>query len=223
MFENKYALTSEENIFLAKKTLVESIYSQAKMENINITFPDTKTLIDGVSVSGLSTDDIQKVLNLRNAWRFILEDVTAPITLDYLFSVHSLVTYGELAPSLQNKLRTGAVSIGGSFYQPKIPDKDTTKTAIQDILTRDKTATEIAINYFLFACRSQLFWDGNKRTASLIANKLLIDAGAGVLIITERYLRQFNKLMITYYETADAEKLKLFLYDHCIFGIDFQK
>jgi len=67
MFENKYELSGDEALFLAKKTLVENIYSQAKMENINITFPDTKTIIDGMSVSGLNTDDIQKVLNLRNA------------------------------------------------------------------------------------------------------------------------------------------------------------
>lgn len=82
-YPNKYNLTQEENLFLAKKMLVENIYNQARMENINITFPDTKTIIDGMSVSGLKIDDIQKVLNLRNAWKFVLDDISVRFNLSY--------------------------------------------------------------------------------------------------------------------------------------------
>lgn len=223
MFEDKYQLNREESIFLAKKTLVENIYSQAKMENINITFPDTKTIIDGTSVSGLKTDDVQKVLNLRNAWRFVLEDITASFDMNYIKTVHAMVAYGELPQSMINTLRNGAVSIGGSFYQPKIPIENETLKRIKAILNNSTTSTEKALDYFLFACRSQLFWDGNKRTASICANKIMIEAGAGVLIIEEKYLRRFNKLMINFYETADKSKIKPFLYDNCIFGIDYKQ
>lgn len=186
MYDNKYALTLDENIFLAKKTLVESIYAQAKMENIAITFPDTQTLINGTSVSGLTTDDVQKVLNLRNAWRFILDDITHPVTLDYITSLQAIVTYGELPQSMQHTLRTGDVNIGGSFYQPVIPNVTEATAKIAALLASPHSITEKALDYFLFACRSQLFGDGNKRTASIIANKLLIASGAGVMIIPEK-------------------------------------
>ena len=221
-YSNKYTLSRDESIFLAKKTLVENIYSQAKMENINITFPDTKTILDGASVSGLAVDELQKVLNLRNAWRFVLDDIDTPLTLDdYVTTLHSIVAYGELPPTMLHTLRTGDVSIGGSFYQPKIPDVAEATQRIETILSGDATITEKALDYFLYACRSQLFWDGNKRTATIATNKLLIEAGAGVLIVNEKNLCRFNKLMIEYYEAADKARIKPFLYNHCIFGINY--
>jgi Fic family protein len=221
MFKDKYNLQPDESIFLAKKTLVENIYNQAKMENINITFPDTQTIINGTSVSGMKTDDVQKVLNLRNAWHFVLDDISALLTLEYVKTVHAMVAYGELPPSMLNTLRNGSVSIGGSYYEPVLPNEADTIKRLEMIKASDTSATEKALDYFLYTCRAQLFWDGNKRTASIITNKILIDAGAGVLIVTERYLRQFNKLMIDYYETADKSKIKRFLYENCIFGIDY--
>lgn len=223
MFEDKYELNRDESIFLAKKTLIENIYSQAKMENINITFPDTKTIIEGMSVSGLKTDDVQKVLNLRNAWHFVLDDVSAPLNLDYIKTVHAMVAYGELPQSMINTLRNGDVGIGGSLYQPVIPVEKEVTERISLLLNSDHSATEKALDYFLYACRSQLFWDGNKRTATIIANKMMIAAGVGVLIIEEKYLRRFNKLMIDFYETADKSKIKPFLYANCVYGIDYKK
>lgn len=223
MFEDKYQLEKDESIFFAKKTLVENIYNQAKMENINITFPDTKTIIDGMSVSGLKTDDVQKVLNLRNAWNYVLDDVSAPLDLEYIKTIHAMVAYGELPQTMLNTLREGDVSIGGSFYQPKLPDETAVSNLIKKILNGSNSTTEKSLDYFLFACRSQLFWDGNKRTASIVANKIMIDAGIGVLIVEEKYLRRFNKLMIDFYETADKSKIKPFLYNNCIFGIDYKK
>lgn len=192
------------------------------MENINITFPDTKTIIDGMSVSGLKTDDVQKVLNLRNAWHFVLDDVSASLDLEYIKTIHSMVAYGELPQSMINTLRDGDVSIGGSFYQPKIPIESEVIKRIENIVNSSASVTEKALDYFLYACRAQLFWDGNKRTASICANKIMIQAGVGVLIIEEKYLRRFNKLMIDYYETADKSKIKPFLYNNCINGIDYK-
>ncbi len=62
--ENKYNLTLEQNIFLAKRNLVDNIYANAKMEGLNITFPQTKTILDGVNVPELKIDEIQCILNL---------------------------------------------------------------------------------------------------------------------------------------------------------------
>lgn len=133
-----------------------------------------------------------------------------------------MVAYGELPQSMLNTLRNGEVSIGGSYYQPKIPNEVDASKQIDNILSSSISDTEKALDYFLFACRSQLFWDGNKRTASIIANKIMIDSGVGVLIVEERYLRRFNKLMIEFYETANKDKIKQFLYDNCIIGINYK-
>ncbi|MGG5369533.1 Fic family protein [Enterococcus sp. AZ196] len=201
MLEDKYSMPKDENIFLAKKTLVENIYSQAKMENINITFPDTKTIIDGMSVSGLKTDDVQKVLNLRNAWRFVLDDVSADLNTEYVKTVHAMVSYGSLAQSVPHmSINTDVSSL---------------------IYEKPTCSTEKALNYFLVACSSKLFWENNILTATILANKIMIDSGVGIFIIVEKHLLRFKKLIIDFYVTEDSTIIKQFLYDHCIFGIDY--
>lgn len=73
--ENKYNMTLEQNIFLAKRNLVDNVYANAKMEGINITFSQTKTILEGVNVPNLKIDEIQCVLNLRDAWKFVIANI----------------------------------------------------------------------------------------------------------------------------------------------------
>ncbi|EAK5214979.1 cell filamentation protein Fic, partial [Campylobacter jejuni] len=40
-------LTLEENIFLAKRNLVDIIWKSANLEGVNVTFPETQMIIDG--------------------------------------------------------------------------------------------------------------------------------------------------------------------------------
>jgi prophage maintenance system killer protein len=77
------------------------------------------------------------------------------------------------------------------------------------------------LHLFLWGTRRQLFWDGNKRTALLAANKLLVQNGSGILTISESVMAQFNDLLSTYYETGDGLALKKFLYDRGVSGIEF--
>jgi len=147
---------------------------------------------------------------------------SATLDLEYIKTVHSIVAFGELPPSMIHTLRTGAVSIGGSFYQPAVITENDANKRLKSILNNQLSTTEKALDYFLYACHAQLFWDGNKRTATLITNKIMISAGVGVFIIEEKNLRRFNKLMIDFYETADKSRIKPFLYNNCIFGIDYE-
>lgn len=84
-----------------------------------------------------------------------------------------------------------------------------------------ESITERAIIYMLWAMRSQLFWDGNKRTSMLCANKILIQHGKGILTIPEEHLEEFNERLTEFYETNDYSKIDLFIYDKCIFGIEY--
>ncbi len=93
---DKFQMTLEENIFLAKKLLVESIYNTAKLEGVNTTFPEIEAILDGVNVPGAKLDDIQVILNLRDAWRDILADTpTATIDLDFIKNINASVSRNE--------------------------------------------------------------------------------------------------------------------------------
>ena len=215
---DKYNLTLEQNIFLAKKLIVQNIYNSAKLEGCNVTFPDTQTILDGVSVSNLKMSDVECVLNLRDAWKFLLNNVGKPFDLEFVCKINSYVARNEALE--WGVLRNGSVGISGTDYVPSIPTEKDAVNEIKKIISIGNI-TERAIKYFLWGMRSQLFWDGNKRTSTLCANKILIAAGKGILSIKEQDLREFNQHLTDFYNTNNYSAIENFVYDRCIRGIDF--
>ena len=214
--ENKYNMTLEQNIFLAKRNLVDNIYANARMEGINITFPQTKTILEGVNVPNLKIDEIQCVLNLRDAWKFVIANIDEEFNTEFICKINEYVARNE---SLEwGKLRTGRVEITGTEYIPEVPDKNKVEKEINDIL-KIENATERAITYMLYGMRSQLFWDGNKRTSTIAANKIMISNGAGIIKVPDNKLEEFNKLLTEFYNTNDMTKISKFIYENCIDGI----
>ena len=218
-YHDKYHLTEEQSIFLAKKKWDENVYCGMKMENRAVTFPQTKTILNGVNVPNVQIDDIQAILNMRDAWRYLLNSFNEPVTLDYMCKLNEYIARNEALE--WGVLRTGRVSISGTDYEPPIPDKDETINELNFILKNDIPETEKALNIFAWGTRKQLFWDGNKRTSLMLANRILIDSGCGMMTITDKYMEEFNTLLLDYYNTGIAEELKQFLYDNAIQGIEF--
>lgn len=215
--QDKYHLTKEQNIFLAKKVLVSNIYNSARLEGINTTYPDTKTILEGVNVPSLRLDEINCILNLRDAWNFTLSNIDTDITLDFICKVNSFVSRNE---SLEwGVLRTGKVGINGVDYIPDIPNREDVITNINEIL-KEENITGRSLNLMLYLMRSQIIWDGNKRTAMIVANKLLISNGCGIISVKEDDINEFNKLLTEYYNTGNKDKIIPFLYDKCIFGLE---
>ena len=214
---DKYNLTKKENVFLAKKVLVSSIYNSAKLEGINTTYPDTKTILDGANVPSLRLDEINCILNLRDAWNFVLSNIDEAITLDFICKVNSFVSRNE---SLEWwVLRTGKVGINGVDYIPDIPNEAKIIADIKNIM-EEKNITRRSLVLMLYLMRTQVFWDGNKRTSMIVANKIMIENGCGVFTIKEEYFKEFNSLLTEYYNTNKMESLLEFLYNNCIFGME---
>lgn len=217
-FPDKYRLTIEQSTFLAKKKWDENVYCGMRMENRAVTFPQTKTILSGVNVPNVQLDDIQAILNMRDAWRFLLSSISERITLDYLCKLNGYIARNEALE--WGKLRTGTVSISGTDYEPPVPQQGVVTRQLNDnILNTDDTATGKALSAFVWGARGQFFWDGNKRTSMTLANKILISAGAGILTITDKYMEEFNVLLLQYYNTGKSDDLKQFLYENAIQGI----
>ena len=216
-FTDKYNLTPEQSIFLAKKKWDENVYCGMKMENRAVTFSQTRTILNGVNVPNVLIDDIQAILNMRDAWKFLLSTVNEPVTLEYMCKLNEYIARNE---SLEwGKLRTGTVGISGTEYVPPIPKQEQVEQELEEILNTDTSSTEKALSAFVWGTRGQFFWDGNKRTSLTLANKLLVASGAGILTITDKYMEQFNTLLLDYYNTGKSDELKNFLYENAIQGI----
>lgn len=196
-------LTREQNIFLAKKTFAELVYNTAYIEGCNVTFPQTQTIIDGAVVNGITVDDIQTVLNLRDGWKYCIDTVGEPLTLDYVCKVNGFVSRNE---SLQwGALRTGRVGVGE--YMPSIPVRENVLKEMERI-NRVSSPIERALEYFAYACKQQLFWDGNKRTSTIVASKILIESGEGILTIGKDNAEEFNTALNHWYLKDEMQPLK---------------
>lgn len=217
--QNKYNLTLEQNIFLAKRNLVDNVYANARMEGLNVTFPETKTVLEGVNVPNLKIDEIQCILNLRDAWKYVINNISDKFDLNFICKVNEFVARNE---SLSwGVLRNGNVQITGTDYIPDVPNEENVKDKINAILQIENT-TERAIEYMLYGMRSQLFWDGNKRTSTICANKIMIENGNGIIKVPDNKLQKFNSLLSEFYSSDDNSKIKQFIYDNCIDGIVFR-
>ena len=77
----------------ARKHLSDNIYKQAVLEGITTTYADTENIIEGGKVSNMTANDIMKVINLKNAWEFILNqaDITSPTNFSLLCEINKLI------------------------------------------------------------------------------------------------------------------------------------
>jgi len=117
--ENKYNLTPEQSAFLAKKKWDENVYCGMRMENRAVTFPQTKTILNGVNVPNVQLDDIQAILNMRDAWKYLMGSIDAPLTLEYICKLNEFIARNEALE--WGKLRTGSVGISGTDFMPPTP------------------------------------------------------------------------------------------------------
>lgn len=201
--EGILVLTREQNIFLAKKTFVELVYNTAYIEGCNVTFPQTQTIIEGAKISGVTVDDIQTVLNLRDAWKYCIGNIDELLSLEYICKINELVSRNE---SLQwGVLRTGKVGVGD--FIPAVPIKGEVIKELERIISIDDPV-ERALDYFTYACKQQLFWDGNKRTSTIVASKILIESGNGILTIGKDNAEEFNVALNNWYLLDALQPLK---------------
>lgn len=218
-FPDLFDLDRKQSIFLAKKLWDENVYCGMRMENRNVTFPQTKTILEGVNVPDVALEDIMAIINMRDAWRFLLENVDGELDLDYICRLNSFIAKDEALA--WGVLRTGSIGISGTDYKPPVPVRDKTESDIRRILSAYSNTTDKSLDIFCYITYNQLFWDGNKRTALTAANKLLISEGKGMLTIRDRDMIEFNSLLRLMYETGEKQNLKNFLYSKALKGIGF--
>lgn len=140
-FENKYHLTPQQSLFLAKKKWDENIYCGMKMENRAVTFPQTQTILNGVNVPNVQLDDIQAILNMRDAWKYLVKTIDEPVTLSYLCKLNEFIARNEALE--WGVLRTGTVGISGTDYMPPVPVYEEVSDALHALISNtDMTATE---------------------------------------------------------------------------------
>ena len=203
------------NLEFARVNMKQLIYDQAILEGIATTFPDTERILENAKISNISASDVQKILNLKHAWEFILNKDVIQSPTNYYLSQHiaKLVNQGFFIDG--GRIRVFPVTIGGTSYIPKVPYEHEVKESIDNIISNSINDVDTAINLILYMMKSQIFNDGNKRTVIIFANHYLIGKGKGLIIIPDNLVEEFRKLLINYYEGNDTDLIKEFLLIKC--------
>jgi len=199
------------NIDFARANVKSLIYDQAILEGIATTFSLTEDIIEGGKVSGMTVSDIQKVINLKHAWEFILDEgvLSAPSDYSLISYIAKLVNDGFIYDG--GRIRSVPVTIGGSTYIPPVPMECEVKDKIQTILVSKKDGVGIAIDLCLYCMKTQIFHDGNKRASVILANHYLIAHGLGILAVKDSDVPAFKKDLVAYYEGRDEESVRTLL------------
>ena len=175
----KYVMTQEQNIFFAKRNIVDYIWKSANLEGIGVTYPETQAIYNGMSVEGHSIDDINAVNDLKHAWQFLLENINHELDLEFVKAVHLIL--GKFTVINSGCIRRDEVRIGGTDWIPEMPDETEANKRILEITNSNVSPLDKALDMMLYLIRAQLFYDGNKRIAMLIGNKIMIENGQGII------------------------------------------
>lgn len=203
------------NIDFAKKNLVATIYKQAILEGVATTFADTENIIEGGKVNNMTSEDVLKIINLKHAWEFILNENVISSNTDFalLCQINKFILEGFFYNA--GKLRTTPVSIGGTSWTPDFPIEIVIKEELTNIFDKNIDDIDKAIELLLYTMKKQIFIDGNKRTSIIFTNHYLISKGKGLIAIPAELSDDYKNLLVKYYEGQNETEIKTFLREKC--------
>lgn len=213
--EDQLSVDVMNNISFARANMKVNIYDQAVLEGVATSFPQTEEIIDNGKVSGMTATDVQKILNLKHAWEFILDKDVIASTSDYYMLSHIARLVNEGFFSEGGRIRGVPVTIGGSSYVPPLPNEGDVKDRILELTEENGDVIDVAIKLCLYCMKTQIFLDGNKRASIIFANHYLISHGGGILVIPEKKVPEFKSLLVRYYEGENISIISNFMKKSC--------
>lgn len=199
-------------IEMAKRLLVDSIWKSANLEGLGTTFPKTEAILANAPTN-TKTEEVLFIVNMKRAWQFLLDNLNYDNCIMLLREYNKIV--GELLFNYAGEIRTISVQIGGTSWEPEMPHIGVIISTIEEMEKIENIELR-ALKYFCYVARTQMFMDGNKRVAQLIANKILIENNVGIFQIPIEKLEEFKMLLIEFYETENDTKLINFMKEFCI-------
>ena len=200
-------------VFRARKALEEVVYDTVALEGNPFTFPEVKTLLDGVTVGGRRVEDAEQVLNQARSWRALLgqlEQRTFRFDRATFEALHAHVAREEALE--WGCLRSGPVRVGGTSHTPPAAEElPAHMAAASEAIGAMPGTHRKAIAAFLWTARNQPFWDGNKRTGRLMMNGILLEQGYDIITVPAAKRLAFNEAMIRFYDTGNGAEMLRFM------------
>lgn len=215
---NQYISTFvEKNRSEAIKYTKLAINSMAILEKINFGPEQIDDLIDYKVLERVDSYELETILNIKNAWKDMIENLFNKLSLENIIITNKIIAQHQAL--YVGIIRNSPVTVSGEF-EILSQNPEVLKRYIQYILNNQQISIyQKALNIFYRIITNQWFFDGNKRTAFVIANKLLIEAGAGIILVKEEVKDEFNELLYNCYKYKDDKNKEIFfqfLLEKCI-------
>ena len=206
-------------IWRVRKLLEEVIFDTVQLEDNPFTFPEVKTLLEGVTVGGHKLSDQQQVLNQADSWRRLFKFIESDrfsLSREIFLELHALVAFEEAL--CWGVFRDEQVSIAGTRFQPPSADQLVSRwDSGIEVIRRIADPRERSMVFFLFGAMNQFFFDGNKRSSRLMMNGELLSAGYDAINIPASRKLEFNQKMLRFYDGLEGSEMMQFLAD-CSIG-----
>ena len=171
----------ESVVMITENKVIETIYKSAMLEGRKVKYEEILLFFNNINTGNISINDMLKLKGLKDDWEFILNTVDEELTIDYIKKIHFEICKGQGVVPLGD-FRDKGVGITGTNYRPKLPRECNYDEELKNIMNIDSTIDR-CMTLFLWIQRSQMFLDGNKRVANLVANKEMIKNGMGILAV----------------------------------------
>lgn len=199
-------------IEMAKRLITDSIWKSTNLEGLAMSYPKVTAMLENAPMT-TTAEEVLFVFNMKQAWRFIFSSVGQPNSLNTLKEFNRIAGY--MLIYMNGEIRDLPVIIGGTTWVPEMPQEDIFTNRIAELNSIEDPELR-ALKYFCFIARSQIFIDGNKRVAQLMANKILIENDIGIFQIDIDDLEEFKTLLVSFYESNDDTAIIDFMRQHCV-------
>lgn len=207
----------------ANNYLEKALNSLSALEKINNYHKILGEILNYKILEKVDSYEIETIIKIKSAWEKIIRDLGKPLSIDYIIEINSIIASHQALEV--GKLRDQEWGVSGEFVIP-IPNNYKIESFIKNINEASfSEKEEKSLELFYSIILEQWFFDGNKRTAFSILNKILIENGLGILLLEERNNKEFEeKLYNCYFEKYKKaeflEKCKneffIFLKEKCL-------
>lgn len=203
-----------------ERYVIELSWKSSKIEGNTYTLLETESLIkQGKEAEGKTHHESMMILNHKEAFKLILghKKDFSKLTYRDLLELHNVLTKDL---NISSGIRKQAVGITGTAYIPLAHEWELKKALEKmiDLINRTKYPLEKALLTSILLAYIQPFTDGNKRSARMLANAILLAHDYFPLSYRSVNENEYKQAMIVFYETGNIYHIKRLFLDQYRFA-----
>lgn len=219
--ENISQLTENEYKKELERLAIDLSWKSSQIEGNTYSLLETERLLkERETAAGKTKEEAVMLLNHKDAIDFIIEhsDYVNPISISKIEDIHSILTK-ELG--VERNLRKSRVGISGTNYKP-LDNEFQIIEALEgacDLINKKQNIFEKALLTLLLLSYIQPFMDGNKRTARILSNAILMNNNYCPLSFRTVDSIDYKKALLLFYEQNNISGFKKIFIDQFEFAV----